>query len=443
MVDGVLPKNVKRRMKRFAIQELMEWKQRADRKPLVLNGARQVGKTWLLHTFAQRAYAKEAYVVCRRNDTVRELFRRDFDTERILRALRALTGVDITPGDTLIILDEVQEVPEAIEALKYFCEEAPDYHIAVAGSLLGLSLHANVSYPVGKVNEVNIYPMSFEEFLLAKGEAEACKLLRAGDYEQTNLLHEKYVELLRQYYYVGGMPEAVKKYVETGALQDVRRIQTEIIAGYDRDFSKHAPREQVPRIRMVWRSIPSQLFKENKKFIYGTLRKGARAREFELAIEWLVNAGLAVKVARCTKPALPLSIYEDTSAFKLYLLDVGLLGAMVETDPAQVLIGNKAFTEYKGGMTEQYVLQQMRSQRPGPIYYHTSDTSRLEMDFLIQHRARLLPIEVKAEGNVRANSLTAFRQAHPDVETVRLSMRPYIKQDNLICLPLYAAARLA
>lgn len=429
-------------MERFAIQELIEWKKRSDRKPLVLNGARQVGKTWLLREFARREYAKEAYVVCRKNDIVKQIFQKDFDTERILRNLRAVTGVDITPGDTLVILDEVQEIPEAIEALKYFCEDAPEYHIAVAGSLLGLSLHENVSYPVGKVNEINIYPMSFEEFLLAKGEAEACKLLQSCDFELTNVLHEKYVELLRQYYYVGGMPEVVKKYVETGALQEVRRIQTEIINGYDRDFSKHAPREQVPRIRMVWKSIPSQLFKENKKFVYGALRKGARAKDFELAIEWLVNAGLAVKVSRCTKPALPLGIYEDTAAFKLYLVDIGLLGAMVQTEPAQVLINNNVFTEYKGGVTEQYVLQQMINHRISPIYYHKTDESRLEIDFVIQHHAQMLPIEVKAEGNIRANSLSTFRQSHPEMKTVRISMLPYREQDNLICMPLYAVGCL-
>ena len=395
-------------MKRFVLQQLIEWKNREDRKPLILNGARQVGKTWLLHEFAKLEYKKEAYVVCRKNNLARQLFSQDFNVDRILRGLRAMTSVDITPGDTLIILDEIQDIPEALESLKYFKEEVPEYHIAVAGSLLGISLHQDVSYPVGKVNVINIFPMNFEEFLVAKGEEEACKLLMSGDFETISLLHDKYTDLLRQYYYVGGMPEVVLKYVETDSLLEVRRIQSEILQGYDLDFSKHAPKEQVPRVRMVWNSIPSQLFKENKKFIYGALRKGARANDFEMAIQWLVNAGLLYKVPRCTKPELPLDIYEDLSAFKLYMVDLGLMGAMVKTDPAQVLIKNDIFKEYKGGMTEQYVLQQMKSKGVSPIYYHNTDNSRLELDFVIQRNAQMVPIEVKAEGNVRANSLTAL-----------------------------------
>lgn len=325
-----------------------------------------------------------------------------------------------------------------MEALKYFKEEAPDYHIAVAGSLLGISLHENISYPVGKVNVINLYPMSFEEFLMAKGEKEACKLLMSRDYVMMSLLHEKYVDLLRQYYYVGGMPEAVSKYVETGALREVRRIQQEILQGYDLDFSKHAPKEQVPRIRMVWNSVPSQLFKENKKFIYGALRKGARANDFELSIQWLVNAGLLYKVPRCAKPELPLAVYEDLSAFKLYMVDLGLMGAMVQTDPAQVLIKNDIFKEYKGGLTEQYVLQQMKSKGVSPIYYHTADNSRLELDFIIQRGAEMIPIEVKAEGNVRANSLMNLLDKVPSLHAERYSMLPYKEQGNLTNIPLYA-----
>lgn len=412
-------------MKRFVLQQLIEWKNREDRKPLILNGARQVGKTWLLHEFAKLEYKKEAYVVCRKNNLARQLFSQDFNVDRILRGLRAMTSVDITPGDTLIILDEIQDIPEALESLKYFKEEVPEYHIAVAGSLLGISLHQDVSYPVGKVNVINIFPMNFEEFLVAKGEEEACKLLMSGDFETISLLHDKYTDLLRQYYYVGGMPEVVLKYVETDSLLEVRRIQSEILQGYDLDFSKHAPKEQVPRVRMVWNSIPSQLFKENKKFIYGALRKGARANDFEMAIQWLVNAGLLYKVPRCTKLELPLDIYEDLSAFKLYMVDLGLMGAMVKTDPAQVLIKNDIFKEYKGGMTEQYVLQQMKSKGVSPIYYHNTDNSRLELDFVIQRNAQMVPIEVKAEGNVRANSLTALLGKRPELHAERFSMLPY------------------
>lgn len=404
----------------------------------MVHGARQVGKTWLLREFAKREYRKEAYIVCRKNELARQLFSQDFNIDRILRGLRALSGVDITPHDTLIILDAVQDIPEALESLKYFKEEAPEYHIAVAGSLLGISLHQDVSYPVGKVNVINLYPMNFEEFLLAKGENEACKLLQSRDYDTLNLLHEKYTDLLRQYYYVGGMPEAVKKYVETGALQEVRDIQEGILQGYGLDFSKHAPKEQVPRIRMVWSSIPSQLFKENKKFIYGALRKGARAHDFEMAIQWLIDAGLIYKVPRCTKPELPISIYEDLSAFKLYMLDIGLMGALVKTDPANILIKNDIFKEYKGGMTEQYVLQQMKSKDIAPVYYHKTDDSRLEIDFLIQRKGEMIPIEVKAEGNVRSNALSQFLSHRPDLQAERYSMLPYKRQGNLTNIPLYA-----
>ena len=418
-------KNVSTIMERHVLQQLKEWKERKDRKPLIVNGARQVGKTWALREFAKREYAKEAYIICRKNELVEQVFNQDFNVERILLSLSAIIHVDITPGDTLIILDEVQEIPEAIEALKYFCENAPEYHIAVAGSLLGISLHHNVSYPVGKVNEIDMYPMSYGEFLLAKGEKQCYKLLEEKNFEITNLLHEKYVDLLRQYYYVGGMPEAVKEYVESGALKEVRRIQKEILKGYERDFSKHSPKEQIERIKMVWRSIPSQLFKDNKKFIYGALRQGARAKDFEIAIEWLVDSGLLYKVSRCTKPALPLDIYEDFSVFKLYLLDIGLLGAMVNVDPAQILINNQIFSEYKGGMTEEYLLQEMKSRNISPIYYHKTDDSRLELDFVIQYNGKLLPIEVNAEGNVRANSLMSLLKANPDLQAVRLSMLPY------------------
>lgn len=425
-------------MERIAIQQLKEWKNKSDRKPLILNGARQVGKTWILRQFAQKEYAKEAYIVCRKNELLSNLFKDNFDTERILRGLRALSKVDITPHDTLIILDEVQEIPEILESLKYFCEEQPDYHIAVAGSLLGISLHKGISFPVGKVNMLNLYPMNFEEFLMAKGEEEAAKLIMYKDFTLTNSLHDKYVDLLRQYYYVGGMPEVVKKYVETGALQEVREIQQEILHGYDSDFSKHAPKEHVPRIRMVWQSIPSQLFKENKKFIYGALRKGARANDFELAIQWLTDAGLLYKVCNCSKLALPLDIYKDLTAFKLYMVDLGLMGAMVNTDPAQILIQNNIFSEYKGGMTEQYVFQQMKSHAVDPIFYHNSANSRLEIDFLIQQKANILPIEVKAEGNIRANSLSTLLASDTSLHAVRFSMLPYKEQDKITNIPLYA-----
>ena len=425
-------------MRRLALKNLLEWKKGANRKPLILNGARQVGKTWLLREFAKTAYEKEAYIVCRKNDLAKQVFARDFDIGRILRDLSALSKVDITPGDTLIILDEVQDIPEAIEALKYFYEQAPEYHIAVAGSLLGISLHQGVSFPVGKVDELNVFPMNFMEFLDAIGEQESLKLLENSDFDGIAPLHEKFVDLLRQYYYVGGMPEAVKLYAESKALQGVREIQKSILRGYEQDFSKHAPKDQVAKIKLVWKSVPSQLFKENKKFIYGALRKGARATQYEEAIEWLVDSGLLYKVSRVSKPALPLSIYEEMNIFKLYTLDVGLLGAMANTDSSQILIKSDLIVEFNGGLAEQFILQQMKSERIEPIYYHSTDDSRLELDFLIQSDGHLLPIEVKSGESVRSNSLSMLLQKTPGLRAVRYSLRPCKEQDSLTNIPLYA-----
>ena len=426
-------------MERLVFQKLIEWKDSTNRKPLILNGARQVGKTWLLEHLGNRYFDKVAYLVCRKNQALKDVFSQDFDTERIIRALRALSGVDITPGDTLIVLDEVQDIPEAIESLKYFCEDAPEYHIAVAGSLLGISLHKDVSYPVGKVDEINVYPLNFAEFLLAKGEEEAYNLLKEKDFSTANLIHEKYVDLLRQYYYVGGMPEAVKVFIETDGLQAVRNVQKALLNGYERDFSKHAPKDQVARIRLVWQTLPSQLFKENKKFIYGSLKHGARAKDFETAIQWLVDAGLVYKVPLCKEVKLPLKAYEDPSAFKLFTLDLGLLGAMVGIEAKQVLIKNEIFSEYKGGMTEQYVLEEMKSNGEESIFYHKRDDgTRLEIDFMIQRDGKLLPIEVKAEGNVRANSLSSLLKQKPELHAFRYSMKPYIEQGQMTCYPLYA-----
>ncbi len=425
-------------MRRIALKKLLEWKRSANRKPLILNGARQVGKTWLLREFAKTAYKKEAYIVCRKNDLVKQVFARDFDIGRILRDLRALSKVDITPDDTLIILDEVQDVPEAIEALKYFYEQAPEYHIAVAGSLLGISFHQGVSFPVGKVDELNVFPMDFMEFLDAVGEQQSLTLLEKRDFDGIAPLHEKFIDLLRQYYFVGGMPEAVKLYAETGALQGVREIQKSILHGYEQDFSKHAPKDQVAKIKLVWKSIPSQLFKENKKFIYGVLRKGARATQYEEAIEWLVDSGLLYKVSRVSRPALPLSIYEELNIFKLYTLDVGLLGAMANTDSSQILIKSDLVAEFNGGLAEQFILQQMKSKQINPIYYHSTDDSRLELDFVIQTDGKLLPIEVKSGESVRSNSLSMLLQKTPGLRAVRYSLRPYKEQEALVNIPLYA-----
>lgn len=426
-------------MERLVYQQLKEWKESKNRKPLILNGPRQVGKTWLLNEFGNREYAQLAYVNCRYNALARQIFEQDFDVSRIIRGLRALTKVNISPSDTLIVLDEVQDIPQAIESLKYFCEDAPDYHVAVAGSLLGISLHTQVAFPVGKVNMIDLFPMSYEEFLLARGEHELCQMVARRNYNDLSMMHDRLIELLKEYYFVGGMPEAVATYIATEDAQSVRMVQQEILRGYEEDFSKHAPVEQVPRIRMVWQSVASQLFKENKKFVYGTLKKGARAREFEVAIQWLVDSGLLYRVQRCTQPALPLKVYQDLSAFKLFVLDVGLLGAMAGVDPVNILVTQDALTQYKGGMTEQFVLQQLKSKRIDPICYHSTDDSRLELDFVIQQQGSVLPIEVKAGVNVRANSLSRMLSQHPDMTAVRFSLLPYKVQGQLICLPLYVA----
>ena len=424
-------------MKRKIYDKLLEWKYQECHKPLILNGVRQCGKTYILKEFGREEFDNLAYVSCDRNENLQAIYEGDFDTARIIRGLSALTGVDIIPSKTLIFLDEVQAFPQALEALKYFCEDAPEYHIVVAGSLLGVALHAGVSFPVGKVQTMRLFPMDFEEFLMAMGEDQLLKLMHSKDYALMNAFHEKLKDYLRQYYYVGGMPEVVKMYVENKLLGQVRTIQNEILSNYASDFSKHAPAQEVPRIDMVWQSILGQLSKENKKFVYGVLKKGGRAKDFELAIQWLVDAGLVYKITKVTKPELPLKFYEDLSAFKLYLCDCGLMGATADTAAKDVLLGDNVFTEYKGAFTEQYVLQQMLASGITHIYYYSSDTSRMEMDFLVQREGALLPIEVKGGTSIKATSLHNYLKEHPDISAIRYSMLPYRQQENISNIPLY------
>lgn len=424
-------------MERKIYQELVSWKNRNPHKPLILNGVRQCGKTYILKDFGKREFINLAYISCDRNERLKAVFEGDFDVTKIIRGISALTGTDIIPGKTLIFLDEIQAFPKALESLKYFCEDAPEYHIVVAGSLLGITLHSGISFPVGKVCTMQLYPMDFEEFLMAMGEKQLLSIMQDHDFELLNALHEKCKDLLRQYYYVGGMPEVVKSYIENGQLNLVRSLQNEILDNYANDFSKHAPQQEVPRISMVWQSILGQLSKENKKFIYGALKKGGRAKEFEIAIQWLIDAGLIYKVNKCTKPELPLKFYEDFSAFKLYMSDCGLMGAMADTESKNVLLGDSIFTEYKGAFTEQYVLQQMLSAGIRNIYYYSAEDSRMEMDFLIQHEGALLPIEVKGGTSIRATSLHNYLTQHKDAHAIRFSMLPYKKQDYLTNMPLY------
>lgn len=424
-------------MERSIYSSLKKWKDSPTRKPLILQGARQVGKTYILKEFGAREYSEVVYINCDDNNDMQNMFV-DYDVDRIIRSLSAISGVSIKPSTTLLILDEIQEVERGLASLKYFCEKAPEYHVAVAGSLLGITLHEGTSFPVGKVDMLYMYPMDFEEFLLAMGKEQLVELLRSNSWAALTPLRGMLTELLRQYYFVGGMPEAVKAYVERGDIWEVRSIHSKIIDAYRNDMSKHVPKQQVQRINMVWNSIPSQLARDNKKFIYGALRKGARANDFEIAIQWLVDSGLVHKVHRISKPVVPLKFYEDMASFKLFLLDCGLLGALSETPPEQILIGDNVFEEYKGAFTENYVLQQLKSLPRTFVYYYSNDNSTLEIDFVVQHEAHVIPIEVKAEENLRAKSLRQFVTDNSDLHGVRFSMSDYREQDWLTNVPLWA-----
>lgn len=424
-------------MERSIYSSLKKWKDSPTRKPLILQGARQVGKTYILKEFGAREYSEVVYINCDDNNDMQNMFV-DYDVDRIIRSLSAISGVSIKPSTTLLILDEIQEVERGLASLKYFCEKAPEYHVAVAGSLLGITLHEGTSFPVGKVDMLYMYPMDFEEFLLAMGKEQLVELLRNNSWAALTPLRGMLTELLRQYYFVGGMPEAVKAYVGRGDIWEVRSIHSKIIDAYRNDMSKHVPKQQVQRINMVWNSIPSQLARDNKKFIYGALRKGARANDFEIAIQWLVDSGLVHKVHRISKPVVPLKFYEDMASFKLFLLDCGLLGALSETPPEQILIGDNVFEEYKGAFTENYVLQQLKSLSRTFVYYYSNDNSTLEIDFVVQHEAHVIPIEVKAEENLRAKSLRQFVTDNAGLHGVRFSMSDYREQDWLTNVPLWA-----
>lgn len=424
-------------MERSIYSSLKKWKESPTRKPLILQGARQVGKTYILKEFGAREYSEVVYINCDDNNDMQNMFV-DYDVDRIIRSLSAISGISIKPSTTLLILDEIQEVERGLASLKYFCEKVPEYHVAVAGSLLGITLHEGTSFPVGKVDMLYMYPMDFEEFLLAMGKEQLVELLRNNSWAALTPLRGMLTELLRQYYFVGGMPEAVKAYVERGDIWEVRSIHSKIIDAYRNDMSKHAPKQQVQRINMVWNSIPSQLARDNKKFIYGALRKGARANDFEIAIQWLVDSGLVHKVHRISKPVVPLKFYEDMASFKLFLLDCGLLGALSETPPEQILIGDNVFEEYKGAFTENYVLQQLKSLPRTFVYYYSNDNSTLEIDFVVQHEAHVIPIEVKAEENLRAKSLRQFVTDNAGLHGVRFSMSDYREQDWLTNVPLWA-----
>ena len=427
---------------RLAIEELYEWKNSINRKPLIIEGARQVGKTWLMKEFGKQAYDKIVYINFDSNSRMAELFSSDLDINRILMGLELYSDIKIDPKNTLIIFDEVQEVPRALASLKYFYENAPEYHIICAGSLLGIALHRGTSFPVGKVDFLNLYPLSFKEFLMATGKQKYVDLMNSENYEMLTAFKQDMIDSLKHYYFVGGMPEAVMSFADEKDFNKVRRIQKRILEAYEQDFSKHAPNEAVPKIRMLWNSIPSQLAKENKKFIYGLVREGGRARDYESAIMWLSDCGLVHKVSRVTVGRLPLKAYEDVKAFKMFVVDVGLLGCMVGLNQKVLLDGNDLFMEFKGALTEQFVLQQLITNPNLNIYYYTNDNGSCEVDFLVDTGDNVVPVEVKAEVNLKAKSLRMYVEKFSPRIAIRTSMTDYKSDDWLVNLPLYAIENL-
>ncbi|MGN0325760.1 MAG: ATP-binding protein [Lachnospiraceae bacterium] len=424
-------------MERYAMKQLEKWYNRKNRKPLILKGARQVGKTWLMKEFGRTHFKYTAYVNFDNNKNMSSVFDDDYDIDRILMAINIETGVKIYPEETLIIFDEIQENPKAIASLKYFCEEAPEYAVIAAGSLLGVAIHKGVSFPVGKVDTLELNPLSFREFLLAIGEDGLVSLIDEMNIPLIEIFREKYIDWLKKYYYIGGMPEVVSSFVAEKDFTEVRRLQKRIVEMYEADFSKHTAANELPRIRMVWNSIPMQLAKENKKFFFGKIKEGARAKDFEIAIEWLLDCGLIKKVYNVSKPAIPLKAYTEFSAFKLYLLDVGLLAAMSELDAKSILDGNSIFVEFKGALTEQYVLQQLIAGTEYTPYYYSETKAEGEIDFLIQRETDVVPIEVKAEENLKAKSLKVYcDKFHPQM-AIRTSMSNYREQDWMVNVPLY------
>lgn len=427
-------------MQRDAYKALLEWKVQPDRKPLIIQGARQVGKTWLMKEFGRNEFRQTAYFNFESTRELHDIFKRGYDTRKILSALQVLSGFPVHPADTLIIFDEIQACPEAVTALKYFRENDPDYFIFGAGSLLGVAIHQGVSFPVGKVDFMTLHPLNFHEFLTAMGETELCRILQGDDTDLIDLFAGKYIELLKQYYFTGGMPEVVSGFVASQDYRRARSVQESILMAYENDFSRHAPVAQLPRIRLVWQSVTGQLARENSKFIYSALRTGARAKEFELAIEWLKDAGLIHKVTRISKPGLPLSAYADWSDFKIYLNDVGLLGALGGVPPETLLQGDKLFTEFKGTITEQFVLQQLVSQRQVAFYW-TPDTGISEVDFVIQRNGTVVPVEVKAAENVRSRSLRVYYDKYSPEVCIRTSLTAHIHRDWMQNVPLYGFLR--
>ena len=429
-------------MYRFAIEELKKWKARENRKPLIIRGARQVGKTWLMKEFGASSYEQTVYINFDSNTQMQRLFDGDLDVQRIIIGLELYIGYKIDPEKMLLVFDEIQEVPKALTSLKYFNENAPQYQIVCAGSLLGIALHDGTSFPVGKVEFLDLYPLSFYEFLTALGKGRFVTLLKDQEYSTASNFRQVYIDSLKQYYYIGGMPEVVQAFVDNKDFNEARTIQQRILSAYEQDFSKHAPNEAVPRIRMIWNSIPSQLAKENKKFIYGLIKEGARAKDYELALLWLSDCGLVHKVNRVTVPNLPLKAYEDLRAFKLFFVDIGLLSCLAGLRQNVLLDGNELFKEFKGALTEQYVLQELKTRKGIQCYYWTAERGTAEVDFVVDDGADVFPVEVKAEINLQAKSLKVFHEKYRPAKSIRTSMADYKDEGWLINLPLWAVENI-
>ena len=425
-------------MQRKLMDRLVGWKGSERRKPLIVNGARQVGKTWILKELGRLHFESVAYVSLDKDERARRFFEPDLDPRRIVSSLSLHLDMDIDPGRTLVVLDEIQSCPAAITSLKYFCEDAQEYHVAAAGSLLGISATHGTGFPVGKVSTLNLFPLSFTEFLCATGSGRYAELVERGDHAMMDTFSDKLKELLRTYYIVGGMPEAVNAYIGTADVRDARGVQDQILTDYTSDFAKHVPANLLARTMLAWDSIPKHLSKENKKFVFGQVRKGARAADFEESLRWLEQAGLVTKVPRVSKPGMPLKAYRDQNAFKVFMLDIGLLGAMSGLSPAAMVDGGGIFTEFKGALTEQYVCQQLVSDCGLAPYYWSAENSSGEIDFLVQAGSSVYPIEVKAEENLRAKSLRAFNGRYEGMSPRRFSMSGFRDQGWMRNIPLYA-----
>ena len=422
-------------MYRKAIKDLVNWKNKKNHMPLIIKGARQVGKTWLMKEFGKQEYKKVAYVSFDNAPRLENLFKQDMNIKRIIDALNIEVGFPIDYKNTLLIFDEIQENPLALTSLKYFCENAPEYDIIAAGSLLGVTHHKGTGFPVGKVEYLNLYPLTFQEFLMAVDEKQLLEIIQNNNFDMQKIFKDKIIDLLKRYCYVGGMPKVVSSYADNRDYQEVRKLQNNILRDYENDFSKHIPPEQVERTRLLWQAVPSQLVKENKKCVYGKIKEGARSKDFEISLNWLIDSGLIHKVSRVTDPKMPLKAYEDVSAYKLFLLDVGLLGAMTEIDVRSLLENDKLFNDYNGAITEQYVLQEFKTLGDLPVFYWTSN--RAELDFVIQLRNEVIPVEAKATINLKAKSLKSFRQKYEPKISIRTSLADYEENNGLFNIPLY------